>query len=320
MAVTLERSKRITIGKNENIDDKINADNLKMLQRYKRDMQMRELSNKTIYNYETDIMAWFRYLYLNQFNPSIIDMTEDDIEEFIFYCKEEGNNTNRIKRRMASISAFYKFLRKKKIIKDNPMEFIDRPKKGLPVVAQTFLSIEQYEQLKEKLIDHGDLQLRAFILFGISTMGRVNALSNVTWSQIDFKNRAVDDVLEKEGYIVTLYFSEEVEELLKEIKKYREENNIETPYVFSCKYNGSWGKCDNSTLNQWCKKAGKLIGIDTFHCHDLRHSGSQLLNLVGMPIERISELLNHKGLDVTKNHYLKQDKKKIQEEKDKYKL
>ena len=61
-----------------------------------------------------------------------------------------------------------------------------------------------------------------------------------------------------------------------------------------------------------------MIGVDSLHPHDFRHSGSQLLSLTGMPIEKISELLNHSGLDVTKNHYLKQDKKKIKAEKDKY--
>lgn len=320
MAVTLERSKRIKIGNIDEINAKINPDNLKLLQKYKRDMQMRELSSKTIYGYETDIMAWFRYLYLNQFNPCIVDLNEDDILEFIYYCKEEGNNANRMRRRIASISAFYKYLRKKKIIKENPLEFVDRPKKGLPVVVQTFLSIDQYEELKKKLYEQDNLQLRTFVLFGISTMARVNAISNVTWDQINFDERIVNDVLEKEGYIVTLFFSEEVKDLLLQLKKEREDQGIECKYVFASKYNGTWDNCTNSTLNEWAKKAGRLIGIDTFHCHDLRHNGSQILSILGMPIEKISELLNHKGLDVTKNHYLRQDKKKIQEEKDKYKL
>jgi site-specific recombinase XerD len=42
----------------------------------------------------------------------------DDIEEFIFFCKKGGNNTERIKRRFSVISAFYKYLRKKKVVKD----------------------------------------------------------------------------------------------------------------------------------------------------------------------------------------------------------
>ena len=69
---------------------------------------------KSIYSYTCDIIAWFKYLVKNQFNPVVSELQEEDIEEFIFYTKEMGNHTERIKRRMASISAFYKFMRKRK--------------------------------------------------------------------------------------------------------------------------------------------------------------------------------------------------------------
>lgn len=316
MANEIKRSKRIII--DYELDKKINPENLKFFDKYVRDMEIRELSQGTIEGYTSDIMQWFRYLVKEQYNPCVIDLTEDDILEFIYFCKKEGNNTERIKRRMASISAFYKFLRKKKIIKENPMEFVDRPKKGLPVVVQTFLTPEQYEDLKKKLEEYGDLQLQTYVLFSISTMARVTAISNVKWEQIDFENRTVDDVLEKEGYIVTLYFSEEVCELLKRLRQYRKENDIDDQGFVFISRNGTQASSD--TLFQWTKKVGEMINIPTLHPHDYRHSGSQLLKLAGMPIEDISELLNHKGLDVTKNHYLKQDKKKMQEKKDKFKI
>ena len=55
MAVTLERSKRIRIGEDIKLEQ-INQENLKLLKMYKRDMLMRELSEKSIYNYEKDII------------------------------------------------------------------------------------------------------------------------------------------------------------------------------------------------------------------------------------------------------------------------
>lgn len=317
MAIETKRSKRIIIG-NEEVAKQVNPENMKFLQRYLRDMEMRELSPKSIYSYKCDILAWFRYLVENQFNPVVTDLTEDDIEEFIYYCKQEGNNTERIKRRLASLSAFYKFLRKKKFIKENPMEFIARPKKGMPVVQQTFLTKEQYELMKEKLYAQDDLQLLVYGMFSISTMARVTAVSSIKWEQIDLNERTVDDVLEKEGKIVTLYFSSEVKELLEKLKAFRVEKGINSPYVFITKYKGEFNQVSTNTLSEWCRKIGEMINVPTLHCHDFRHSGSQLLSLQGMPIEKISELLNHSGLDVTKNHYLRQDKKKIQAEKDKY--
>lgn len=317
MANEVKRSKKIIIGKDVP-ESQINKENMKLLKKYLRDMEMRELSSKTTYSYERDLISWFKYLLIEQYNPSILDLDEDDIEEFIYFCKTEGNNTERIRRRIASLSAFYKFLRRKRFIKENPMEFVIRPKKGLPVVVQTFLTKDQYELMKTKLKEHGDLQLYTYAIFSISTMARVNAISNITWNQIDFDNRTVDDVLEKEGKIVTLYFSQEVKETLLKLKEERDKNEIDSEYVFISKYDGKWDKVGTDTLGRWAKKIGEMIDVPTLHPHDFRHSGSQLLALSGMKIETISSLLNHSGLDVTKNHYLKEDKRKMQQEKDKY--
>lgn len=318
MAVTLERSKRVIIGENIPIEE-LNEENLKLLKMYKRDMMMRELSEKSIYNYEKDLIQWFKYLYKEQFNPSVLELTEDEIEEFIFYCKEEGNNTERIKRRLSSISAFYKFLRRKKKVKENPMEFIPRPKKGLPVVEQTYLTTEQYEELKKKLREYGNLQLEVYARLSLSTMGRVNAISNIKWEQIDFENRTINDVLEKEGKIVTLFFDEEVRDLLLVLEAQRKRDNIECEYLFCTKYKGENKQADVTTLRTWANKCGELIGIK-LHPHDFRHSYATLLVNNGMPIEVVSSLLNHSGLDVTRKHYIKQDTRKLQEDKDKFSL
>lgn len=317
--IMAERSKKIDLDINKS-RDLINAETVKLFKKYKMDMEIRELSPKTIYNYETDLYQWFTYVYENQGNQSVIELDEEDITEFIYFCKQEGNNSRRIKRRMSSISAFYKYLRKKKLISENPMEFIDRPKKDVDVVVQTFLTEEQVALMKEKLqeyVDNGGmLELQVYALFSLSTMARVNAVANIRWEQIDFENRVCSDVLEKEGKIVNLYFNKEVSKLLQNLKKKREKEEInDGGYVF---YSSNGGSISTTTLSDWAKKVGNMIDVPTLHPHDFRHSGSQLLKLQGMPIEMISELLNHSGLDVTKKFYLRQDKKKLQEAKDKF--
>jgi len=315
----VKRSRLLQIGK-EVTDDKINAENLSLLKKYVRDMQMRELSEKSIYSYECDIKAWFRYIYKEQGNQSIKDLTEDDIEEMIFMCKEYGNNTERIKRRMASISAFYKFLRRKKLITENPCEFLSRPRKGLPVVVQTFLTKAQCDEVKEKLKEHGDLQLTTYIMLSLSTMARVTAISNIMWEQIDFENRTVDDVLEKEGKIVTLFFSKEVKSLLLELQEQRKADGIDSKYVFVTKYAGEYKQAGVNSLSDWTKKVGEMIGILTLHPHDWRHSGATLLKNAGMSLEEVSVLLNHESIDTTRRHYIKEDKSKIGKNKDNFEV
>lgn len=310
-----ERSKRIIMKVDK---DKICSETLKLLRKYEGDMTIRELSPKTIYNYKTDLFAWFSYVYEFQSNECIKELDEDDITEFILYCKTEGNNSRRIKRRMSSISAFYKYLRKKRIVNENPMDYIDRGRKDTDVVTQTFLSQEQVDLMRQYLKNYGDLQLETYINLSLSTMARVNAISSITWKQIDLDNRMINDVIEKEGYVVTLYFNDYAKQLLINLKEDRDLQGIDCPYVFISKYKGQYNRISNITLNEWCKKAGNMINVPTLHPHDLRHSNATLLKNAGMPLESISKLLQHKGTDVTLQYYIKEDGKKIQAEKDKF--
>lgn len=308
----------------------INPDTIKLWNKYKVDMELRELSPKTQDGYYNDLLHWWVYVLDNQENRCVTELTEDDLTLFFYYCKKGGNNSRRMKRRMSSISAFYKYLRKKKLITENPMEFIDRPAKDTDVAAQTFLTKEQVASMRDTLqhqIDtaatahqrHMWMTIRCYAFFSLSTMARVTAVSNTRWEQIDFDARIVADVVEKEGYVVDLYFSEEVKGYLNELTVFRSENQIDDAgYVFAAYSGGEYNKTGTSTLGQWCKRVGDLIGVPTLHPHDFRHSGSQLMLLAGATVEEISNQLNHKGLDVTKKHYLRIDKNKVRETHDKY--
>ena len=313
-----ERSKRIVLHNEEKLKQ-INPETQKLMQKYKIDMSLRDLSPKSIYSYEKDLNQWFIYILDHQFNQSVTELSDDDITEFLYFCKQEGNNVERMKRRMAAISAFYKFLRKKKLIKENPTEFMDRPKKGMPVTVQTYLTPEQVDLMRTKLTEYGDLQLKTYAMFSLSTMARVNAIANLKWEQIDFEARECRDVLEKEGYIVELSFSNEVKDLLLALKKEREDKGInDYGWVFYSRYNDETKPISNGTLLEWCKKIGNMIGVPTLHCHDFRHSGATLLKNMGMSLEDISELLHHSGTDVTSKFYIKKDTSKIKALKDKF--
>ena len=315
-----ERSKRIMLADPEKLKN-VNPETLSLMKKYEIDMALRELSEKTIYQYQKDLEQWFIYILDNQFNQSVKDLTDDDITEFFYFCKQNGNNTERMKRRMAAISAFYKFLRKKKLIMENPCEFLDRPKKGMPIVVQTFLTKEQVQLMKDKLTEYGDLQLKTYALFSLSTMARINAVAHIKWKQIDFENRIVKDVLEKEGKIVDLFFSKEVKELLLQLKAEREEKGIEDyGWLWYTGYTSEDKPISTGTLGEWCKKIGNMIGVPTLHGHDYRHSAASLAKSMGMPLEDVSALLNHSGTDVTKKYYIKEDMSRLTKLKDQFEI
>ncbi len=311
-----ERSKRIVFDVPE---DKINKENIKLWKKYEMNMDLRELSKKTIYGYKTDLYAWFKYIYMFQDNKSVLEIDEDDLTEFFYYCKSEGNNTRRMRRRMAPISAFYDFLRKKRIVRENPMDFIDRPKKDNDVVVQTFLTQEQIDEILDKLEKMPNkLQILTYVALSLSSLARVNAVISSKWEQVNFDSCYIEGVVEKEGYVVDLDFDDYTKNLLLKLKEEREKNGIDCEFIFCSRYNKSYKQINSSTANDWSKQAGKLIGLDTLHPHDWRHSGATLLKNAGMNLEDVSKCLNHKSTDVTLKHYIKEDKSKLREEKRKF--
>lgn len=74
--------------------------------------------------------------------------------------------------------------------------------------------------MKRKLYESNNLQRTTYALLSLSTVARISAGNSIRWEQIDFEERTINDVIEKEGYNVTLYFSEEVKGLLKSLKSY----------------------------------------------------------------------------------------------------
>lgn len=305
----------------ENKLKQVNPETLAIFEKYKIDMVMRNLSETTQRHYTWDLQQWFIWVLDNQGNKSALDQTDDDITAFIYYCMRQGNHAERIKVRLATISSFYKYMRKKRLIKENPTEFIDRPKRAQRITVQTYLTPEQVATMREKLIESGDLQLRLYATLSLSTMARLSAIASLRWEQVNFKECKITGVLEKEGKIVDLYFNDEVKYLLQAVKReHTRKGKNDKGWVFYTGRTTEKKHINKTTLEAWCKRIGKMIDVPTLHPHDFRHSGATLLKNAGMSLEDVSVLLNHESTDTTKRFYIKQDLQRISDTKNRYNI
>ena len=305
-----ERSKRIIMS------GEPNQKNIKLWEADKRAKMVAGRSEKTLRGYESDIMQFFRFLNSECFDTLVEDMTEEEVESYIGYCMEQGNNEKRIRRRISSLSSFLIYLKKKRKIDDNWCEYIERPGAGEEIQTRTFLTEEELTELKQKLKEQDDLQLRVYIELGLATMARSNEISQFTWSNTDLETRWITDIKAKGNKVRKFRISEEVRDLLVEWKKQCEENNIPTDYILFTKYKGEYNPVNSGTLSDRVKKAFGLIGIPRGYNHDLRHSMSNILEDRGVPITTISKLLGHSGVDVTIAHYTIPNEDKLAEEYD----
>jgi len=98
----------------------------------------RGLSNNTIVSYREDINYYIDFL--NAAGINALSLTrKDDITNFMFSQKDKGLAANSVARRLAAIRAFYRFLVRERILKNDPSRLIDSPKlwKKIPETLST---------------------------------------------------------------------------------------------------------------------------------------------------------------------------------------
>ena len=248
----------------------------------------------------------------------------DVIEHFMSFCANELNNKERrMQRRMSSLSSFFLFLMQRRQISTNPMDYLQRIRVKVgekPQVKKIFLTEAQIKKIRRELKKEEDLQLECFFELALSTMARVKALTSIKVDQINYKTSRIEEVLEKEGYIVNLFPSERSFKAIDKWLDYRRKAGIDSEYLFISRYNKEWNNVAKNTIQSvWMKKIGAYVN-EPLSAHDLRRSGSDLLYKRGMKLEEVSSLLNHSGTDVTRNHYLQEDFDKLQDNKRKFEI
>lgn len=316
---------------------KVSEQNIQIIKKYFNFKNM-NLSESTKKSYDNDFKQWLVFIN-DQYNlgtiqkESIIELLNlkdgieemvDLLEEFVAFCSTFlGNNERRIQRRLSSISSFFLYLRKKRKIKENPLDFLERPsvKAGeKQQIIQNFMTEDEIKKIRNGLEELKNLQLQVYFEISISTMARVNAISNIRIKQIDFEKGIISEVLEKEGYLVDLFPSERALELTLELINQRKKDKINSDFLFITKYGNEWRKVSKSTIQtSWIKKIGNIIGKN-LHSHDLRHSASSILFNKGLPLEDVQKLLNHQSPDTTLKYYVRKDIKKLQEQKKSFEI
>lgn len=299
--------------------EQINPENKEVWRKYLNGKRTLAESSKN--SYTSDINQFFVFILKNYDNKYIFDIETDDmadlIEDFLAMCQSIFENKDRrMQRRLSSISSLYLYYKKKRKIKENVVDLLERPKiqKGVYEIKRVFLTKEQVEQIREGLKQINNTQLTLVFELGLFTMARVNAISSIRLDQIDFENKVIRDVIEKEGYSITYNLNDRCIELIQQWLAERKERGIECDHLFVTNYNG-WGQASVGQFKStWIKQIGAIINEPELSMHDLRHSGSDLRYKAGMSLEAVSRALSHRSTSVTKDFYLQEDTEALKQE------
>jgi len=300
--------------------EKINSQNKDLLDKFL--VGKRNLSDTTRNSYSGDILAFLVYILKHAENKHLFDIDVEEmaeiIDDYISYCSIVlGNSERRLARRTSSISSLYIFYKKRRKAKENPVELLERVKatSGQYVTAHVFLSAEQVEKIRSRLRENSNIPLELYFELALFTMARINALCSIRLNQVDLEKKIIVGVVEKEGYVVNLYFSDRVKTLIGKWLAERSQIGIESELLLCTKRGSDIKSTIQTTYTQTLSEYAGVKGV-TAHC--LRRSGSDLRKKAGMTLEDISKLLNHKSTAVTQAHYVQADYEKLREEVDRY--
>lgn len=148
-------------------------------------------------------------------------------------------------------------------------------------------------ELKKVLAACTSSHLKLFILLGITTGARKSAILQLTWMNVDFKNRKIDfgvGNFYKRRAVVPM--NDTIYNALLEAQK-----KTNSPYVIT--FRGE----PILDIKKSFKRAATKAGFPKAHPHTLRHSAAVWMAQGGNDMEEVRQYLGHRRIDVTRNIY-----------------
>ncbi len=278
----------------------------------------RNYSAHTILSYETDLLSLTKFLRSNK-EESFSNVHKESLRAFIGFLLDQGFCQRSVARKIASIRSFFKYLKRHKIIENNPALVLITPKAGkrLPV----FLDEQSMQKLLTASDQTGHNKSRDLAIMELfySTGIRLSELINLTLKDI----KPEEGLVKVKGKGRKERFVPVGKKALSAIGEYLAEGrNMVTPadktdagnFLF---LTAKGRKLYPQAVGRIVRKyIGAVSEIEKKSPHVLRHTFATHMLNHGADIRAVKELLGHESLSTTQvyTHISSARMKKIYEE------
>lgn len=249
-------------------------------------------SNYTISSYRNDLME------LYDFNTDLLNISENEVSNYLEYLYSRGLNRNSISRKISAIKCFYQYLQSEGIIKINHFREVTSPKKELSLpkyirnsdIDKLFLCFDKETALGQR---------NALILEMLYATGvRIGELVNIKINDINRYDRTIKILGKgrKERVVVYGRYCEEALNLYLETGRI-ELNKKKSDYLF---LNKDGGRLSDRYIRKIIDDIVRKCELD-YHIspHTLRHTfATDMLNN-GADLMTVKELLGHSSINTT---------------------
>lgn len=281
-------------------------------------MDAREKSYTTMDNYINHVVEFMNFYTKGKKNERFYEsVTDSDIEKYMASTRRKIINGESVEvgddiraAKWSSLNTFFKFLKQKNHIANNPMLLTERPRIRTKH-AVTYMNAQEIESVFNKIATEARPMVKnrdaCIVAMGIGTGLRVSAIVNIDIEDVNFKTRTIR-VIEKGRKTREINFGENLKNLLLIWLKDRELyfNGQETGPLFI------------SQLKQRMSidSVERLVKKYTSHLpkhitpHKLRSSAAMNLHGAGVDILTIASLLGHENVATTQRYVRAYDEDK----------
>lgn len=258
----------------------------------------KELDRKTLKAYRIDLRQYFEYICVDE--PD-----KEKIEEYVTHLHKSYKQKT-VKRKIASIKAFYNYLEETEIIAESPFRKI-KVKFKETVTLPRIIPREEIEKLLNHMyqcLNENDKASRKFMLRDVAvievffaTGARVYEISNIRDDSINLNTGLIRLMGKggKERYVQISNTS-----ILVVLKKYYDENEQsikKSGYFF---VNNRESRYTEQSIRLMLKKYTKQAGIErNITPHMFRHSFATYLIEEGVDVSCVQQILGHSSIKTT---------------------
>lgn len=293
-----------------------------LLEDYVLELKSKGRAVKTIYQYTSDIKAFFCWLHNNMDNAYILDLKKRAFRRFFLSLQDNGTSSARINRFQSSIRNMLEFAVEDDDEYDYDINAMGSIKgvQGEKVREIVFLTDEQIDIILDELIKEEQYQIALYLSLSYDSAARRNEVLQV--EKTNFIENKVTNIVEgKRGKKFPLLYFNRTREIAKKYFEQRGDDDIESLWYAG---DGDQRRARSyESFYVWVmkfrdilkEKTGEYIEINP---HSLRHTSltnyengtHHTLKELGkdhLPIEVLKVLANHNSIDTTQSYLPNKD-------------
>lgn len=256
----------------------------------------RNYSPNTLQAYEHDLYQFLEFLQSRKI-PSFDSVGREHLRSYVRTLMEGGAGKRTVARKIASLRSFFKFLRRKGLVRTNPTLSLITPKpdRRLPVYLDE-KAAERMLELPDVATEDGRKEAAILELL-YSTGMRVSELVNLNKKDVNFENGTVR-VWGKGGKERILPFGEKASRAMRKYLEKRGESGgkSDVPLFLGARGGRTYPVAIARLVRRYI---GQISEIEKKSPHVIRHSfATHMLNR-GADLRAVKELLGHESLSTT---------------------